>query len=97
LLEGLVAQGFGVGWSLKSERSTEEEATMADDRTDLGQVIRIQDNVVRGSVEETLNAMLGAEAERLCTAGRTKNAPSKVVYFRSSVRGAINTEHVDEP
>jgi hypothetical protein len=45
---------------------------MAEDSTDLGQVIRIDDNVVRGSVEETLNAMLGAESERLCTAGRTK-------------------------
>jgi putative transposase len=56
---------------------------MADDSTDLGQVIRIDDewvrhylrNVVRGSVEETLNAMLEGEAERLCNAGRTKNAP----------------------
>ena len=44
----------------------------------LGQVIRIDDervrdylrNAVRGSVEETLNAMLEAEAERLCNAGR---------------------------
>jgi hypothetical protein len=44
----------------------------------LGQVIRIDDervqnylrNAVRGSVEETLNAMLEAEAEQLCNAGR---------------------------
>jgi hypothetical protein len=74
----LVASQFGVGWSLQSELATEEEATMAEDSTNLGQVIRIDDervrdylrNVVRGSVEETLNAMLEAEAERLCNAGR---------------------------
>jgi hypothetical protein len=49
-----------------SENSTKE----------LGQVIQIDDdrvrdylkNVVRGSVEDTLNAMLDAEAERLCNA-----------------------------
>jgi len=49
-----------------------------DSTKDLGQVIRIDDervrdylrNVVRGSVEETLNAMLEAEAEQLCNAGR---------------------------
>jgi putative transposase len=51
-----------------SENSTKE----------LGQVIQIDDdrvrhylkNVVRGSVEDTLNAMLDAEAERLCNASR---------------------------
>jgi putative transposase len=51
-----------------SENSTEE----------LGQVIQIDDdrvrdylkNVVRGSVEDTLNAMLDAEAELLCNASR---------------------------
>ena len=49
---------------------------MSEDSTNLGQVIRIDDErvrdylrtVVRGSVEETLNAMLEAEAERLCNA-----------------------------
>jgi hypothetical protein len=46
--------------------------------TDLGNVIRIDDDrvrehlsrIVRGTVEETLNAMLEAEADRLCNAGR---------------------------
>ncbi len=46
--------------------------------TDLGNVIRIDDErirdhlgkIVRGSVEETLNALLDAEADRLCNAGR---------------------------
>ncbi len=46
--------------------------------TALGNVIRIDDervrehlgHIVRGTVEETLNAMLEAEADRLCNAGR---------------------------
>ena len=46
--------------------------------TELGNVIRIDDDrvrehlgrIVRGTVEETLNAMLEAEADRLCNAGR---------------------------
>ena len=56
-----------------------------DNTKELGQVIRIDDervqnylrNAVRGSVEETLNAMLDAEAERLRNAGR---------YGRTEVR-----------
>jgi putative transposase len=52
---------------------------MAEDSTKaLSNVIRIDDeriqdhlkHVVRGSVEETLNALLDAEADRLCNAGR---------------------------
>ena len=52
---------------------------MTEDGTKtLGNVIRIDDeriqdhlkHVVRGSVEETLNALLDAEADRLCNAGR---------------------------
>jgi hypothetical protein len=47
--------------------------------TGLGNVIRIDDervrehlgHIVRGTVEETLNAMLEAEADRLCNAGAT--------------------------
>jgi hypothetical protein len=46
--------------------------------TGLSNVIRIDDervrehfgHIVRGTVEETLNAMLEAEADRLCNAGR---------------------------
>ena len=45
--------------------------------TDLGNVIRIDNErvrdhfgrIVQGTVEETLNAMLDAEADRLCGAG----------------------------
>lgn len=53
---------------------------MRDDKKGegMGQVIQIDDagikdhlgEMVRGTVEETLNAMLDAEADRLCGAGR---------------------------
>jgi hypothetical protein len=46
-LERLVASRFGVGWSLQSELATEEEATMSEDSTNLGRVIRIDDERVR--------------------------------------------------
>ena len=56
---------------------------MQEDSTKtLGNVIRIDDeriqdhlkHVVRGSVEETLNSLLDAEADRLVGAGRATNA-----------------------
>ncbi len=34
--------------------------------------------LVRGSVEETLNTMLEAEAEQLCRAGRYERSPERV-------------------
>ena len=48
------------------------------DKTPMGQVIQIDEarirdhlgEMVRGTVEETLNALLDAEADRLCSAGR---------------------------
>ncbi len=56
-----------------------------DSTKELGQVIRIDDervqdylrNAVRGSVEETLNAMLDAEAERLCNASRYERTEAR--------------------
>src|SRR5215471_124308 len=53
--------------------------------TTLGNVIRIDDervrehlgHVVRGTVEETLNALLEAEADRLCTAGRYERTEAR--------------------
>jgi putative transposase len=52
---------------------------------ELGQVIQIDDdrvrdylkNVVRGSVEDTLNAMLDEEAERLCNASRYERTEAR--------------------
>jgi transposase-like protein len=56
-----------------------------DNTKELGQVIRIDDervqnylrNAVRGSVEETLNAMLEAEAEHLYNAGRYERTKAR--------------------
>ena len=53
--------------------------------TDLGKVIRIDDErvrdhlgrIVRGTVEETLNAMLEAEADRLCNAERYERTQAR--------------------
>jgi transposase-like protein len=61
-----------------------KEQPMSDEKT-MGQVIQIDEarirdhlsEMVRGAVEETLNAMLDAEADRLCGAAR---------YERSQVR-----------
>jgi hypothetical protein len=60
---------------------------MSDEKP-MGQVIQIDEarirdhlgEMVRGTVEETLNAMLDAEADRLCGAGR---------YERNEARGAL--------
>ena len=54
--------------------------------TALSNVIRIDDDrvrehlgqIVRGTVEETLNAMLEAEADRLCNAGRYERKPGGI-------------------
>jgi transposase-like protein len=54
-----------------------KEQPMSDEKP-MGQVIQIDEarirdhlgEMVRGTVEETLNAMLDAEADRLCGAGR---------------------------
>ena len=53
--------------------------------TELGNVIRIDDErvrehldkIVRGSVEETLNALLEAESDRLCNAGRYERSEAR--------------------
>jgi len=54
----------------------------------MGQVIRIDDKtikdhlgeLVRGTVEETLNGMLDAEADRLCKAGKHERSPARQDY-----------------
>jgi transposase-like protein len=58
---------------------------MAENTRDLGKVIeideaRIKDHlgeIVRGTVEETLNAMLDAEADRICNAKRYERSPDR--------------------
>lgn len=71
-----------------------------DSTKDLGQVIRIDDervrdylrNVVRGSVEETLNAMLEAEAEQLCNAGRYERTEARRDTRAGSYRRKLGTQ-----
>src|SRR6516225_8427141 len=73
---------------------------MSEDSTNLGQVIRIDDervrdylrNVVRGSVEETLNAMLEAEAEQLCNAGRYERTDARRDTRAGNYRRKLGTQ-----
>jgi transposase-like protein len=73
-----------------SENSTNE----------LSRVIQIDDdrvrdylrNVVRGSVEETLNAMLEAEAERLCNASRYERTQARQDTRAGSYRRKLQTQ-----
>jgi putative transposase len=47
-------------------------------RIDEGEIRSHLDQVVRGTVEETLNALLDAEADQLCGAGRYERSPERV-------------------
>jgi hypothetical protein len=61
-----------------------KEQPMSDEKT-MGQVIQIDEarirdhlgEMVRGTVEETLNAMLDAEADQLCGAGRYERSQAR--------------------
>jgi hypothetical protein len=61
-----------------------KEQPMSDEKT-MGQVIQIDEarirdhlgEMVRGTVEETLNAMLDAEADQLCGAGRYERSKAR--------------------
>jgi transposase-like protein len=65
---------------------TISEATMGDDtpavlgalRVDEGKLRNHVDEVVRSSVEETLNALLDAEADQICRAQRYERSPERV-------------------
>jgi transposase-like protein len=46
-------------------------------RLDVGKVREHLDEVVRGTVEQTLNALLDAEADRACGAGRYERSPDR--------------------
>ena len=73
---------------------------MAEDtRKTLNQVISIDEGkvrdhlgeLVRGSVEETLNALLDAEAEALCGAGRYERSPERRDYRSGSYDRKLHT------
>ena len=59
---------------------------MNDSTKPLSKVIRIDeseirghlDEMVRGTVEETLNAMLDAEADQMCNAQRYEHSPDRI-------------------
>ena len=66
---------------------------------DMGQVIQIDDarirdhlgEMVRGTVEETLNAMLDAEADRLCGAERYERSEGRKDMLEGVVSGRHST------
>ena len=65
----------------------------------MGQVIQIDEarikdhlgEMVRGTVEEALNAMLDAEADQLCGAGRYERNPKAVVTRVPAAMSARST------
>lgn len=74
---------------------------MKDDNTKpLNKVIRIDENeirghldeMVRGTVEETLNAMLDAEADELCKAQRYEHSPDRVDSRAGSYKRKLHTK-----
>jgi transposase-like protein len=73
---------------------------MVEDSTKgLSNVIRIDDeriqdhlkHIVRGSVEDTLNALLDAEADRLCQAGRYERTEARQDTRAGSYRRKLHT------
>jgi hypothetical protein len=75
-LEGLRTESFALSGLTASSRMRKEQP-MSDEKP-MGQVIQIDEarirdllgEMARETVEETLNAMLDAEADQLCGAGR---------------------------
>lgn len=74
---------------------------MKDDSTKpLSNVIRIDDGeirghlteIVRGTVEEALNAMLDAEADELCNAQRYEHSPDRVDTRAGSYKRKLHTQ-----
>src|SRR5437868_5955376 len=59
---------------------------------DQNQLARHVDGLVRQSVEETLNAMLDAEADGLCGARRYERSPDRVDYRAGSYRRKFQTK-----
>ena len=80
----------------------EETTTVKKDTTPkLGKIIRIDEerihdhlgDMVRGSVEETLNALLGAEADRICQATRYERSRKR----RTPAPGIISASCIPRP
>jgi putative transposase len=75
---------------------------MSDEKT-MGHVIQIDEarirdhlgEMVRGTVEETLNAMLEAEADRLCGAGRYERSQARQDTRAGSYERSLETSAGD--
>ena len=73
---------------------------MNDSTKPLSKVIRIDeseirghlDEMVRGTVEETLNAMLDAEADEMCNAQRYEHSPDRVDTRAGSYKRKLHTK-----
>ena len=73
---------------------------MEDTTKSMSKVIRIDeseirshlDEVVRGTVEETLNAMLDAEADEMCHAQRYEHSPDRVDTRAGSYKRKLHTK-----
>ena len=73
---------------------------MANDSKTLGKVVQIDDRriqdhlgeLVRGTVEETLNTMLDAEADALCGAQRYERSPDRVDTRAGSYERSLHTK-----
>ena len=59
---------------------------------DAGKVRAHLDEVVRGTVEQTLNALLDAEAERACNAGRYERSPDRLDTRAGSYERKLQTK-----
>src|SRR3974390_3342230 len=79
-----------------------KEQPMSDEET-MGQVIKIDEDrirdhlgeMVRGTVEETLNAMLDAEADQLCGAGRYERNQARQDTRAGSYERTLHTKASD--
>jgi len=79
-----------------------KEQPMSEEKT-MGQVIQIDEarirdhlgEMVRGTVEETLNAMLDAEADRLCGAGRYERSEARQDTRAGSYERTLHTKAGD--
>lgn len=58
---------------------------------DVGKVREHLDEVVRGTVEQTLNALLDAEADAVCQAGRYERSPERADTRAGSYRRTLAT------
>ena len=79
---------------MSEEPKTEQEARIAGKIIDIneGEVLSHIDKMVLQSVEDTLNALLDAEADRLCGAKRYEHSPDRVDTRAGSYKRTFHTK-----